>query len=116
MIDIHCHLLPGIDDGPPDLESALQLARALVADGVKHVVCTPHVFPGRFENRRSNIVDECMVFRQRLREAGIALSISCAGEVRLTPEVLALLDRDELPDIPLLSDDPADRPPEQYRR
>lgn len=97
MIDIHCHLLPGIDDGPPDLETALQLARALVADGVKHVVCTPHVFPGRFENRRSNIVDECMAFRQRLREANITLSLSCAGEVRLTPEVLELLERDELP-------------------
>lgn len=97
MIDIHCHLLPGIDDGPPDLGSALQLARALLADGIKHVVCTPHVFPGRFENRRSNIADDCVAFRQRLREAGISLSISCAGEVRLTPEVLSLLDRDELP-------------------
>ena len=63
MIDIHCHLLPGIDDGPPNLEAALALAQALVADGITHVIATPHVFPGRFENRRSSGVatDEAIV-------------------------------------------------------
>ena len=42
MIDTHCHLLPGLDDGPATLPGSLDLARALVADGVEHVVCTPH--------------------------------------------------------------------------
>jgi protein-tyrosine phosphatase len=97
MIDIHCHLLPGIDDGPPTLAAALDLARALVADGMDHVVCTPHVFPGRFENRRSSIHEEFLAFERALHEHGVDLSISYAGEVRLTPEVLGLLAIDELP-------------------
>lgn len=97
MIDIHCHLIPGIDDGPATLESALALARALVEDGMRHVVCTPHVFPGRFENRRSTIELEFQRFAAQLKAAGIDLSLSWAGEVRLTPEVLPLLDLDELP-------------------
>ena len=97
MIDIHCHLLPGIDDGPPTMEIALELARALVADGVKRVVCTPHVFPGRFENRRSNIEDAFTVTAQAMAAQGIALELAFAGEVRLTPEVLALLPGRELP-------------------
>lgn len=42
MIDLHCHLLPGLDDGPPDLDSALELARASVASGVGTIVATPH--------------------------------------------------------------------------
>lgn len=97
MIDIHCHLLPGIDDGPPTLEAALALAQGLVADGIRHVVCTPHVFPGRFENRRSSIEDVFDDFAAVLRGAGLPLGLSWAGEVRLTPEILELLPRNELP-------------------
>ena len=97
MIDIHCHLLPGIDDGPPTLEAAMALAKALADDGVETVVCTPHVFPGRFENRRSSIADEFENFSTVMAQSGIALKLMWAGEVRLTPEVLDLLARDEVP-------------------
>lgn len=97
MIDIHCHVLPGIDDGPGTLEAAVSLAQALVDDGVRLAVLTPHVFPGRFENRKSSIVDEFLRFRAVLEEAALPLDLLWAGEVRLTPEVLELLLLDELP-------------------
>ena len=54
MIDIHCHILPGIDDGPKDLEGSLEMARAAVSAGITTVVATPHLradFPRR-EDRR----------------------------------------------------------------
>jgi protein-tyrosine phosphatase len=97
VIDIHCHMLPGIDDGPPTLEASLALAQACVDDGITHSVLTPHVFPGRFENRRSNIEDEFNRFAAVLKASGIPLSISWAGEVRLTPEVIDLQKAAELP-------------------
>jgi protein-tyrosine phosphatase len=97
MIDIHCHLLPGIDDGPPTVEGAMALAKALVDDGITQVVVTPHVYPGRFENWRSSIADEHARFSGLLRQAGLPLQLLRGGEVRLTPEVLDLLARDELP-------------------
>ncbi len=97
MIDIHCHLLPGIDDGPPTVEAALALAKACADDGITQVVTTPHVFPGRFENWRSSIAEEHARFAALLQASGIALELLWAGEVRLTPEVLELLDRNELP-------------------
>ena len=83
MIDIHCHLLPGIDDGPPTLEAALALAQACVDDGITHTVVTPHVFPGRFENRRSSIEEDFDRFAATLCAARIPLGLSWAGEVRL---------------------------------
>lgn len=97
MIDIHCHLLPGIDDGPQTVEQSMVLAKALVDDGVRHVFCTPHVFPGRYENRSSNIIEEFGKFTRLLAGSGLPLKLGWAGEVRLTPEILDLLPRGELP-------------------
>ena len=97
MIDIHSHILPGIDDGPPTLEESLALARACVADGIRHVVATPHVFPGRYDNRRGGIEAEAARFRKALEVFRIPLALSVAGEVRLMPEVVELLARDEIP-------------------
>ena len=42
MVDIHCHILPGLDDGPKALDESLQMAEAAIADGITHVVATPH--------------------------------------------------------------------------
>lgn len=97
MIDIHCHLLPGIDDGPDTVEAALALAAACVSDGILHTVVTPHVFPGRFENWRSSIEEDFQRFEALLCSKGIGLGMSWAGEVRLTHESLELLARNELP-------------------
>jgi protein-tyrosine phosphatase len=97
VIDVHCHVLPGIDDGPVTVEAALALAQALVDDGVTHAVLTPHVFPGRFDNRCTTIADDFVRFRELVEAAGLKLGLSWAGEVRLTPEVLELLALNELP-------------------
>ena len=50
MIDIHCHLLPGLDDGSPTLEHSLDLAQAAVSDGITHALMTPHHMNGRYVN------------------------------------------------------------------
>jgi len=55
MIDLHCHLLPGIDDGASSMEEALSLARIAADDGITHMVLTPHVHPGRYNNNVQSI-------------------------------------------------------------
>jgi protein-tyrosine phosphatase len=42
MIDVHCHILPGLDDGPENIETSLAMAESAIADGITHVVATPH--------------------------------------------------------------------------
>ena len=51
MIDLHSHILPGIDDGAQTIETSIAMARAWVADGVSTLACTPHILPGLYHNR-----------------------------------------------------------------
>ena len=46
MIDLHCHMLPGIDDGSMSIEMSLEMARIAAADGITTTACTPHIYPG----------------------------------------------------------------------
>lgn len=97
MIDLHCHLLPGVDDGAEDLDEALELARIAVADGIRLAVLTPHIHPGRYDNRRSQLLGQLLRFQQHLDSANIPLQLRLGGEVRLGVESLELLSKNEVP-------------------
>lgn len=95
MVDIHCHILPELDDGADSLETALAMARCAVADGITTIVATPHynvhwcVHSGRV---RASIA----MLRNALHEAGIPLHVLPGNEVRLDEvrDVLHDLDTD----------------------
>lgn len=89
MVDLHNHLLPGIDDGAPDLDASLALARMAVASGTTHLVCTPHIHPGRYDNTPASIGQALETFRAGLQAAGIALKVAAAAEVRFGVELMA---------------------------
>jgi len=97
MIDLHCHFLPGIDDGAQTLADGLAMAHAAAADGITYSVMTPHIHPGRYENTRSTIEQAFKGFRLALRKAHVPLHIGMAAEVRLSPDILALLSQNEVP-------------------
>jgi protein-tyrosine phosphatase len=99
VIDLHCHLLPGIDDGARDLDEALALARVAVDAGIRHAVVTPHVHPGRYDNHRDGIARACEAFRQVLDIAGIPLRVSPGAEVRVSEQVLLQARQGVLPTI-----------------
>ncbi len=96
-IDLHCHCLPGVDDGPNTLAGALELCRMLVAQGVGQVVATPHQL-GRYEGRNSALDIRAAVARlsEELDRASILLKIQVGAEVRIDPGVATLLQRDQI--------------------
>ena len=104
MIDIHCHLLPGIDDGAPDMATALSMARLAVANGIERMVLTPHILPGLYENTRVIIGEALAEFSKALDDEGIQLDVQAAAEVRITPEIRQMLAADELPLLGELND------------
>lgn len=97
MLDLHAHVLPGIDDGPRTLEDAVALARALADDGVEHVVATPHIYPGVFDNTPDRIADAFDRLRQAIADSDIRLTMTWAAEVRICPEIIDWLERRRLP-------------------
>lgn len=80
MIDTHCHLLPGLDDGPRTQSEALELARALIADGVEHVLCTPH-FSSLFPTSHGDATVQFDALTAQLASSGIPLRTSLAAEI-----------------------------------
>lgn len=85
MIDLHCHMLPGIDDGAPDLAMALAMARASVADGVTIVACTPHILPGLYHNSGPQIRLATEQLQRTLYEEGIELRLVTGADNHMVP-------------------------------
>jgi protein-tyrosine phosphatase len=93
MIDLHAHILPGLDDGVATVEEACELARRAAADGVTAIAATPHVRED-YPTTPAQMEAAVRVLREAFRVAGIGVDLLPGGEIAL--ESLALLDREDL--------------------
>ena len=101
MIDLHTHILPGVDDGPRSWDEALEMARLAVADGIRTVVATPHLFRGRVVDLKALNPPELILetvdrLQARLAEADIDLEVVPGCEVPLSFEAMRLLEEGQL--------------------
>ncbi len=80
MIDLHCHLLPAIDDGPPDMRASLEMAREALACGTRTIVATPHVSPS-YPNTADDVATSVRQLAERLSHDGIPLRVECGAEL-----------------------------------
>jgi protein-tyrosine phosphatase len=84
VIDLHCHVLPGVDDGPETLDDSIELCRAAVAAGTRTIVATPHVswdWPGVTSNVIAEGVERV---NDALRAEGIDLEVRAGAEIAMT--------------------------------
>jgi len=89
MIDLHCHILPGIDDGARNLSISLDMARASVADGVTDLACTPHILPGLYPNTGPQIRQATQQLQDALDQHGIPLRLVAGADNHITPDFVA---------------------------
>lgn len=91
MVDIHCHILPGVDDGAADLEESVAMAQMALASGVGQLAATPHV-TGCWEQVQtfSRIQDAFDRFHQELKQRDIPLELCLGAEVLAVPETIEL--------------------------
>lgn len=88
MIDIHSHILPGIDDGASSLEVALRMAKIAIADGIFVMACTPHITPGMYPNTSASINVAIDAFRLALIEADVPLTLVAGADAQICPGLL----------------------------
>jgi protein-tyrosine phosphatase len=86
-IDVHSHLLPGVDDGCESAEESIACARELVAAGYTHSFCTPHVTPGFPQQTIANVARWVAELQQTLTEADVPLTLLPGGEINLWPDL-----------------------------
>jgi protein-tyrosine phosphatase len=82
MLDLHCHILPGVDDGPATPDEALAVARCLVADGITHVVATPHCHR-HIRMLRADVLPHVARFAQDLAAAEVPLTVLPGSEIQV---------------------------------
>lgn len=101
MIDLHCHILPGVDDGAQTSEQAIQMARMAVRAGVRTIAATPHTNIVRmFENYASAaLTQRFAAFRTLLREQNIPLELVAGAEIFFDGDVSGMLRRGAVPTL-----------------
>jgi protein-tyrosine phosphatase len=87
VIDLHSHLLPGIDDGSKDLAMSLAMARVAAADGISTIACTPHILPGVYNNSGPAIRAATARLAKSLADAGMPISVVTGADVHICTDL-----------------------------
>lgn len=98
MVDIHCHILPGLDDGAGNMSDAIEMAELAFSSGIKSLIATPHCnIPGSFHNYWGlSLEDEFVNLRRELNRRNIALNVYPGQEVFLEAGFLDMLHQGKL--------------------
>jgi protein-tyrosine phosphatase len=99
-LDIHSHLIPGIDDGAKSLEVSVALIRQMMAMGFTRIITTPHVMSGIYPNTQQDILKGFVSLKRFLQKESIKIPISVAAEYFLDQEFLELLESEPLLTLP----------------
>ncbi|UVI27911.1 tyrosine-protein phosphatase [Paenibacillus spongiae] len=96
MIDLHCHLLHGLDDGPTSLEESISLAQSAVDDGATTIYATPHYRAGRYDTEAADIRERTGLLNAELRKRQIPLRVLPGQEIRVYDGLLDDLEEGKL--------------------
>lgn len=96
MIDIHSHILPGIDDGAKTEADSIAMAKAAVNEGISAIVATPHHLNGSFNNTRENILTYTIIINNLFEQENIPLKVIPGQETRINGDMIADLEKGEL--------------------
>jgi protein-tyrosine phosphatase len=96
LIDIHCHILSNLDDGPKGFQECIDMANAAVATGISHLIATPHHLNGQFENPKEVILKHVLELNKYLVNHNIPLTLSPGQELRIHREIFISIELNEV--------------------
>jgi len=96
LIDLHCHILPGIDDGAKTMEDSLEMAQAAVDEGITHIVATPHHMNRNWINDKQKVQQLVGEVQNVLNQQNIPLTLFPGQEVRIHGDILDNMDKNDI--------------------
>lgn len=96
MIDLHCHILPHVDDGAQDIEASVAMAQKAVNQGITHILCTPHHNNSRYENPKASVISTVALLQAELDRCNLSLTLLEGQEIRITGGLLEDIQRDQI--------------------
>ena len=88
MIDLHCHILPGVDDGAKTIEESLAMLTLAAEEGIKTIIATPHHLAGGYDNKKQRVDHAVKELNNEALVAGLSIKILSGQEIRLHSEIL----------------------------
>lgn len=95
-VDIHSHLIPGVDDGAKSLEDSITLIKGLKELGFKKIITTPHIYSDYYPNSSDRLLAGLDTLRKGLKTAGVDIEIGCAAEYYMDDFFEDLLEKDDI--------------------
>ncbi len=95
-VDIHSHVLPGMDDGSPSIDESLKMLRAMAGAGFRKIITTPHVSTGNYPNTREKILGQMHHLREVIEQEGIAIELEASAEYHMDFEFLGKVQSGEV--------------------
>ncbi|MGM0214827.1 tyrosine-protein phosphatase [Enterococcus sp. AZ109] len=95
MLDLHCHILPGVDDGAQTVDDSIKMAKKAVKQGITHILCTPH-HNRRYQNPKAEIIPAVEELQTILEEQGIPLTLFEGQEVRIHDQLVQEIEEDRI--------------------
>lgn len=96
IIDIHCHILPGIDDGAADFTESMEMAKAAAKEGIKKIIATPHHRNGSYDNYKDEIIHRTKELNQYLQSEQVKVKILPGQETRIYGEMVEDYEKGEI--------------------
>ena len=98
-VDMHSHLLPGLDDGLKEVETSVEFIKELQTLGYKKLICTPHILSDLYPNSRDTIMPKVDLLRKALAKAGVKMKIDAAAEYMIDHDFLQVIGSSKKADL-----------------
>jgi len=96
MIDLHCHILPGIDDGAEDLSASIAMSEKAISQGITHILCTPHHNNGSYINPKAEVLAHVAKLQAELDRRNLPVTLFEGQEVRITGSLIDEIKQDRI--------------------
>ncbi|CAI2647879.1 Tyrosine-protein phosphatase YwqE [Apilactobacillus kunkeei] len=96
MIDLHCHILPCIDDGSNSIDLSIKMAKQAEREGVKKILATPHHMDGEYINHKKNVIRDVKNLQMIFWDNGIDIELRAGQEVHMNGDLLKSIDNDDV--------------------